>query len=384
MKRKLHAPDYQLIGVTIFLVVAGLIILSSASSVLGFQKFGDTFYYLKRQVLFGLLPGIVAFFVLYRIDYQVWKKYSFSLLLLSILLLVAVFVPGIGQELGGSRSWIIIGGFSLQPSEIVKLTFLLYLAGWLEKRSQGISDMMVGLVPFTVILTVIAGLIILQPDIGTLTVIVAISLIAYFAAGAPIAHLASIGALGIAGFVALIKAAPYRMARLTVFLQPDTDVQGIGYQLRQSILAVGSGGLFGLGLGYSRQKFAYLPEVAGDSIFAIAAEELGFFVSTIIVIAFVYFVMRGLRIARYAPDMYGRIVATGIVGWIGWQAFVNMGAIIGLLPLTGIPLPFISHGGTALMTTLAAFGILINISRQTGHIIKKSSARRWKKPVKSR
>ncbi len=379
MKRKTHAPDYQLIGISIFLVVSGLIILSSASSVLGFQKFGDTFYYLKRQVLYGLLPGLLAFFVLARIDYRVWKKYGFWLFVFSIGLLGVVFLPGIGAEFGGSRSWIVVGGLSLQPSEIVKLTFLLYLAGWLDKRSQGISDITVGLIPFTVILGIVVGLIVLQPDIGTLTVIVAISMIAYFSAGAPVRHLVALGALGAGVLFALIKAAPYRMARLTVFLDPSSDVQGIGYQLRQSILAVGSGGLFGLGLGRSRQKFAYLPEVAGDSIFAIAAEELGFVVSVIIVIVFVLFIFRGLRIARYAPDLYGRIVAAGIVGWIGWQAFVNIGAIIGLLPLTGIPLPFISHGGTALMTTLAALGILVNISTQTCHIVPRKNIKKWKR-----
>ena len=372
---KQHAPDYPLIITTGVLLLFGLIILSSASSVIGFEKFGDTFFYLKKQLLFGLIPGLILLLVLSKIDYHVWRKYSHWLMLASVALLLAVFIPGLGAEYGGSRSWLIIGGFSLQPAEVVKLTFLLYLAAWLERRSAGIKQVSYGLIPFTVILGLIAILVILQPDVGTVSIIIVMSLAVYFVAGAPWSHILTMLAGLAAGFYTLIKVAPYRAARLAVFFDPSLDTQGIGYHLKQSLLAIGSGGIFGLGLGHSRQKFAYLPEAAGDSIFAIAAEELGFLLTTALIILFVYFIMRGLRIARYAPDIYGRLLATGIITWLGWQTIVNIGAMLGLLPITGIPLPFISYGGTALTIILAAIGILINISKQTGHRVPVSKVR---------
>ena len=375
---KVHAPDYKLIGVTALILLIGLVILSSASSALGYEKFQDTFYYLKRQVLFGLIPGVIALIVFSRINYHAWRKVSTWLLIGSIGLLLAVFIPGLGAEFGGSRSWIVIGGFSLQPSEIVKLTFLIYLAVWLERRARGIHDLFSGLIPFISIVGIIAVLVILQPDIGTLSIILVMAFIVYFAAGAPWKHLFALGAGGAAALFALIKLAPYRALRLMTFLNPELDTQGAGYHLKQSLLAIGSGGLFGLGLGQSRQKFAYLPEAAGDSIFAIAAEELGFFVSVAIVLLFAYFVYRGIKIAQFAPDVLGRLLGAGIIGWIGWQAFVNIGAMVGLLPLTGIPLPLISHGGTALATSLAGIGILINISKHTGQKVSRSAVK-WRK-----
>jgi len=380
--KKIHAPDYPFIITTAILLLFGFIILSSASSVIGFERFGDTFFYLKKQLIFGLVPGIILMLILSKIDYHLWRKYSHWLMLASVGLLAAVFIPGIGAEFGGSKSWLIIGSISVQPAEVVKLTFLLYLAAWLERRSAGIKQVSYGLIPFTVILGLIALLVILQPDVGTVSIIIIMSLAVYFAAGAPWSHLLAMTAGLVAGLYGLIKIAPYRAARLAVFFDPALDTQGIGYHLKQSLLAIGSGGIFGLGLGHSRQKFAYLPEAAGDSIFAIAAEELGFLLTVALIVLFVYFIMRGLRIARYAPDLYGRLVATGIITWLGWQAIVNIGAMLGLLPITGIPLPFISYGGTALTIILASVGILINISKQTGHrvpVSSKSSFRRFNK-----
>lgn len=363
---RLHNPDYKFVSAIGLLLVLGLIILSSASSVLGYEKFQDTFYYLKHQLFYGVIPGLIAMYVFSKIDYHVWRKYGLWLLGFSVVLLVAVFIPGLGAKYGGAQSWIVIGSFSLQPAEIVKLTFLLYLAAWLERREHGIKDIAYGLIPFTIILGIVAGLIIIQPDVGTVSIIIAMAFMVYFAAGAPFTHLSVLGAGGLGALYALIKFAPYRAARFAAFMNPELDPQNTGYHIKQSLLAIGSGGIFGLGLGHSRQKFTYLPEAAGDSIFAVAAEELGFLLSVVIIGLFVFVILRGLRIGRAAPDMFGTLVSAGIVGWIGWQMVVNIGAMVGLMPLTGIPLPLISYGGTAMLTSLAAIGILINISRQTG------------------
>lgn len=365
---KLHAPDYKLISVITAIVLLGLVVLSSASSVLGYDNFKDSLYYVKHQLLLGLIPGVILMFVLSRIDYHVWRKYSRWFFIASIVLLLLVFIPGLGLSLGGARSWIVIGGMSLQPAELVKLFFLLFLASWLEERTSSLDDWMHGLVPFMGAFGVVALLIMLQPDTGTMSIIAVMSVAVYFVAGAPWKHIGALFAGGIAGLGLLIAMAPYRMARFTTFLNPDMDTQGAGYHLKQSLLAIGSGGFLGLGLGHSRQKFSYLPEPAGDSIFAVGSEELGFIFSFIMVSLFIYFIVRGITISRKAPDMFGKLLAIGLVTWVGWQAIMNIGAMVGILPLTGVPLPMVSYGGTALMTVLAALGILINISKQTGEV----------------
>lgn len=381
---KLHAPDYKLISTITAIVLLGLVVLSSASSVLGYENFKDSLYYLKHQIFLGLVPGIIALVVLSRIDYHVWRKYSKWFFIASIILLVMVFIPGIGLKLGGARSWLVIGGMSLQPAELVKLGFLIFLAAWLEQRTTVINDWVHGLAPFVGVLGTIGLLIMLQPDTGTMSIIAMMAIAVYFVAGAPWKHMAALFASGLAGLFLLIKMAPYRAARFATFLNPDADTQGAGYHLKQSLLAVGSGGLFGLGLGHSRQKFAYLPEAAGDSIFAIAAEELGFFFSVLLLSLFIYFIIRGIKIARTAPDSFGTLLAVGIVTWVGWQTVMNIGAMVGVLPLTGVPLPMVSYGGTALMTVLAAMGILINISKQTGERVSSSAPREARSKSRSK
>lgn len=365
MKITHHEPDYPFIITTGILVVFGLLMLSSASSVSAYDKFGDAYYFFKHQIIAGLIPGLILFFTLSKIDYKIWKKFSWILLCFSLLLLTLVFIPGLSAGYGTAKSWIIFGGYSLQPSEIVKLTFLLYLAAWLEKRKEKIHDTAYGFLPFLIFLGAIVTLIILQPDIGTLFIVVAMSLGVYYLAGGKLSHLISIIIAGVVGLFVLIKAAPYRLARLAIFIDPSKDPQGIGYHINQALIAVGSGGFFGLGLGRSRQKFEYLPEVAGDSIFAIMAEELGFIVCLLFIGLFLYWMYRGLRIAKLSPDQFGRLITGGVIIWIGVQTIVNIGAMVGMMPLTGVPLPFVSHGGTALMTTLAAVGLIVNISKQT-------------------
>ena len=343
----------------------GLVMLTSASGPLGFDRFGDSYYYLKHQLFLGAVPGLIALLITSRIHYQVYKRYALGLLILSIALLVLVFIPGIGTDFGTfANSWVVIGTFSFQPSELVKLTFFLYLAAWMERRSHGdIHDVRAGLVPFLIILSIVAVLMMLQPDLGTLSIIATVSFIMYFIAGGPLKHLVGLGALCIGAFAVAIKTSPYRAARLMTFLHPELDPQGVGYQINQALLAIGSGGFFGRGYGHSLQKFQYLPEVVGDSIFAVMAEELGFVLTLLFIAAFLGMLIRGMKIAQESKDRFGKYLVIGIISWFGIQAFVNIGAIVGLLPLTGVPLPFMSYGGTSLVVSLAAAGVVLNVSK---------------------
>ena len=358
-----NQPDYTLLSIIALLVVIGFLMLASATAPLAYNKFEDSYWFVKHQFLVGLLPGLVLFFLLSKIDYRKLKKISLWLFLFSLVLLVMVFVPGIGAPFGKAKSWLYIGGFSLQPSEIVKLTLIIYLAAWLAKDREGPRSFTHDFVPFLGILGSVCLLIALQPDLGTLLLIGIIAVAVYYLGGGRLWHIGLLSGLGVAGLITMIKIAPYRMQRFTSFLNPELDPQGISYHINQALLAVGSGGFFGRGFGQSRQKFLYLPEVAGDSIFAIMAEEVGFIVSVAFVALFVFLVYRGVKIARQVPDDFGRLLVLGIVSWFSLQAFINISGMVGLLPITGIPLPFISYGGTALMTTLAAAGILVGVSR---------------------
>jgi cell division protein FtsW len=347
------------------IVLFGLAMLASASWPLGFDKFHDGYYFLKHQVIFGLVPGVIGAVVASRIPYSYYREYAFVMLLVSIGLLILVFVPGLQADFGSSKSWITLGNFSIQPSEIVKLTFLIYLAAWMEKRSKDdLHNINTGLIPFMTILGIVMGLLILEPDTGTMAIIVAMSLAVYFVAGAPLRYFFVFGGLGAGLFWLLVKLSPYRAARFMTFMHPELDPQGIGYHINQALLAIGSGGIFGRGYGHSVQKFQYLPEVEGDSIFAVAGEELGFILVLAFLFLYVAFLWRGLTIADRAPDAFGRYLAVGIVAWIGIQAFVNIGAMVGVLPITGVPLPFVSYGGTSLAVCLTAAGILLNISKE--------------------
>ncbi|MDD5341264.1 MAG: putative lipid II flippase FtsW [Patescibacteria group bacterium] len=364
--RSYHKPDYKFIITLAAIVAFGLIMLSSASVAISFNKFQDNYYYLKHQLVNGFLPGLFFLILFSIIDYRFWRKIAFYLLVLTIVLLVAVFLPHVGANYGTANSWINIFGLSFQPSELAKLTFLIYLAAWLENREEKkVSHVSEGLIPFLIILGLIAILLFLQPDLGTMTIIVAFSLAVYFAGGANILHVLGLITAALLSIIGLAKIAPYRAARLTVFLHPELDPQGIGYHINQAFLAIGSGGFWGRGFGMSRQKFQYLPEVEGDSIFAIIAEEMGWIVSSLLIFAYVYLAYRGFKIAESSPDKFAKMFTVGVISWIIIQTFVNIGAMVGLLPLTGVPLPFVSYGGTALVVLMAACGIVINISRQT-------------------
>lgn len=347
------------------LVVFGLLMLASASWPSGFDRFqGNGYYFLVHQLLFGVLPGVVGCCIAYIAPYQMYKKIALPMLALSILLLLLVFIPGLGMEIKGSRSWISLGLFSFQPSELVKFTFLLYLAAWFEgSMGKNVRDTAKGLLPFLAVLGVVMLLLLLQPDTGSMGIIVMMALAVYFVAGAPLKYFGFFGVAGAALLWLLFTISPYRAERLTAFLHPEVDKQGSGYQVDQALLAIGSGGFLGRGYGHSLQKFQYLPEVAGDSIFAVMAEELGFLLTSAFVLLYVGLLFRGLVIAERAPDAFGTYIVVGVVAWLGIQAFVNMGAMVALLPLTGVPLPFVSYGGTALAISMTAVGVVLNVSR---------------------
>ncbi len=357
--------DTSFLYLSLGVLCVGLAVLASASGPLGFEEHGSSFYFVKQQLLQGVLPGLFAAFIAWRIPYTVWRKWALPMLGVSILLLILVFIPGIGTDLNTfAKSWIQVGSaFTFQPSEVVKMTFLFYLAAWMEARGHGVSDVEEGLAPFLAVLGVVGGLIFLQPDLGSLAVILAMAFIVYFAAGASISHLLGVGLVGVVLFMFAIQLAPYRVERLTTFLHPELDPQGIGYQINQALLATGSGGMFGRGFGHSLQKFEYLPEVIGDSIFAVMAEELGFFLSVGFLVLLGFWFVSGMRIAEAAPDGFARYVAIGCLGWMGIQVIMNIGSILGMLPLTGVTLPFVSYGGTSLTMTLFAVGVMLNISR---------------------
>lgn len=360
-----HALDTVLLLAFVGLTLFGLMMVASASSVVAERFREDQYFYLKHQLFYGGTGGLLAFLVGLSVPYRHWRRLALPGLIASLVLLVLVFIPGLQVAYGGASRWIGIGPITLQPTEITKLAFIIYLAAILEKKGGVIRDFKKSVVPFLIIMSVVATLIALQPDIGTLFSIVAIAGAMIFVAGFRVSHLALIALGGTALFAALFNTAAYRVSRILVYLHPELDPQGIGYQINQALLAVGTGGWWGQGFGRSRQKYHYLPEPAGDSIFAIIAEELGFVRTSALLGVFVLIAYRGFRIAAGAPDAFGRLMACGITSWIVIQAFINIGSTIAITPLTGIPLPFISFGGTALVTALLAGGILLNISKYT-------------------
>ncbi|HHB1872281.1 TPA: stage V sporulation protein E [Bacillus cereus] len=357
-------PDFILIIVTLALLTIGMIMVYSASAVWASYKMGDSFFFAKRQLLFAGL-GVVAMFFIMKIDYWVWRTYSKVILLVCFILLILVLIPGVGLVRGGARSWIGIGAFSIQPSEFMKFAMIIFLAKFLAERQKLITSFKRGLLPALGFVFLAFGMIMLQPDLGTGTVMVGTCIIMIFISGARAFHFAMFGLLGVAGFVGLIASAPYRMKRITSYLDPWSDPLGSGFQIIQSLLAIGPGGLFGLGLGQSRQKFLYLPEPQTDFIFAILSEELGFIGGSFVLLLFSLLLWRGIRIALGAPDLYGTFLAVGIVAMIAIQVMINVGVVTGLMPVTGITLPFLSYGGSSLTLMLMAVGVLLNISRHS-------------------
>ncbi|KKR49150.1 MAG: Stage V sporulation protein e [Candidatus Magasanikbacteria bacterium GW2011_GWC2_40_17] len=357
--------DIYFLGSLVILLFFGLLMLFSASSPESYAIFHDPYFLIKRQILLGVLPGVILFYIFSRLDFNFWQKAALPLFLFSLGLLILVLIPGVGGDFGSARSWFSIFGFSFQPSELMKLALAIYLASWLSRLSkEDFTNYTKSFFPFLAIVAVIGLLLMKQPDMGTFLVLFLISLGIYFVAGGPLLHLLILFGGGLVGFISLVFISSYRLHRLLAFLNPKEDVLGIGYHINQALLALGSGGFFGLGWGHSRQKFQYLPEVSADSIFAIIGEELGFLISVIFICLLFFIFFRGLKIAQNAPNHFGKLLTVGIMVWFIGQSCLNIGAMVGLLPLTGLPLPFVSHGGSALMILLAALGIVVNISKQ--------------------
>jgi cell division protein FtsW len=344
------------------LLAIGLIMVYSASAIWAEYKFHDSFFFAKRQLLFAS-AGVIAMFFIMNIDYWTWRDWSKVLIIVCFLLLVLVLIPGIGMVRNGSRSWIGVGAFSIQPSEFMKLAMIAFLAKYLSENQKNITSFKRGLLPALTLVFLAFGMIMLQPDLGTGTVMVGTCIAMIFVAGARISHFIGLGILGLAGFAALVLSAPYRIKRITSFLNPWEDPLGSGFQIIQSLYAIGPGGLFGLGLGQSRQKFFYLPEPQTDFIFAILAEELGFIGGSLVLLLFSLLLWRGVRIALGAPDLYGSFLAIGIISMVAIQVMINIGVVTGLMPVTGITLPFLSYGGSSLTLMLMAIGVLLNISK---------------------
>ncbi len=344
------------------LLFLGIFIFASAS--LGvLAKNADVFYSIvANQLLLGLAGGLISFIIFSRIPYRLWKKYALPFFVFSLIVTALVFTPNFGFEHGGAKRWIHVASISFQPGELLKLGLIIYVAAWFSWAKEKAGRIRYGVLPFIVLLAVAAAIMLKQPDTGTFIVMSMAAISVYFAAGASWKHLFLICVIGVLGFAMLIAFKPYLKDRLATFFNPTEDPLGTSYQIQQSLIAIGSGELFGRGLGQSVQKFSYLPEPVGDSVFAVIGEELGFVGGLTTVILFLLFAFRGLKIASRAPDAFGSYLAVGLIALITAQSFLNIASLIGIFPLTGIPLAFISHGGTALLFTLAEVGIVVNIS----------------------
>ncbi len=356
-----------LITFSILLLMLGLIALISASAVIGEQQYGDVYYFVKRQLFLGIFLGLIFAWVVSKINYHSLAKLSLILLIFNIFLLLLCFIPAL-QPMGSSANrWLKIAFINFQPSEFIKVTYILFLASLLSRFSLD-KRRKIHITPFIVFvcsLAIIGAIIIIQPATGTLVVLALSSTMVYIVAGMSAAQFLSLVAIGISAFILIIKITPYRLGRILSFLSPGKDPLGKGYHIIQSLIGIGSGGLFGIGFGRSIQKFNYLPESHTDAIFSIIAEEFGFLGSLIIIILFIFLISIGLRIAKEAPDSLGKFLAIGLTCNIGFQVFINIAAMCQLIPMTGIPLPFISYGGSSMVATLISIGILSNIAKQT-------------------
>ncbi len=368
-KAKLHPVDKRLLGLMIALLIMGMITLFSATYYNALGK-GDALAEVKKQ-LFGIAIGALGMFVTMRIPYQFWgrKNVVMTGIGLSAVLLILVIIPGIGRYINGSRRWLVVAGQSFQPSELAKYAVVLFMALALSSRGDRIQKFFTGIVPVLIVPGIVFLLILEQPNLSTAGTIIIVSVLMVMLAGAKWRHMGVLGAAGLVVGFYYAWSEPYRRDRLLSFTDPFAKMSDEGYQLSQSLIAFGSGGLFGMGLGQGRQKFAYLPYPESDFIFAIVGEDFGLLGCVAVICMFVAFMLAGMRIAMTCEDKFGCLLAAGIIGMISVQAFINMGVVVGVLPTTGLPLPFFSAGGTSLSITMAAVGIVLNISRScTGNL----------------
>lgn len=374
-------PDLPLLFITIGLIGLGLLMVFSASANMADTRYGSPYMFLKKQIVWDLL-GILALFMGIRIDYHRWAKLAFPLLAVSAVLLILVLI--VGPVVKGAQRWIVLPGFTFQPSELAKISLVLWLASYLDRHTSQLPDFRRGFLPALWVMGVICALILKEPDLGTPLLLGTVSFIMLFLAGARIKHMLVVAAAAMVPLYFELFRVGYRYRRLMAFLNPWADATGAGYQLTQSLLAFGSGGLIGKGLGASELKLLYLPDPHTDFIFPVIGEELGFLGASAVVLAFVFWGARGWKIARRAPDLFGHLLAAGITSWVLLQAVINMGVSIGMFPTKGLPLPFVSFGGSSLVITLFAAGILLNISTQmlqnnaSTPLPKEPPKRRWK------
>ncbi len=361
--RNKKTVDKFFLSIVIVLICTGFFIFISAALAVLSKDQGKFLGILFNQLVLGLGLGLIGMLIVSRINYKLWRKYAFFIFLGSLILTALVFVPGLGFTHGGARRWIEIGSFSFQPVEFLKFGFIIYFAAWLAWARAKVQSFKFGLLPLAIFLGVIAIILFTQPDTKSFILILIAGLAMFLLSGVSWKYIFGLLLAALIGLSILVLFKPYLLDRVETFLNPGRDPQGSSYQLQQSLIAIGSGGIAGRGYGQSIQKFSYLPEPQGDSIFAVLGEEFGFVGSVLLVILFAFFALRGLRIAGRSPDLFSRLLTAGIVIIITAQAFMNMASIMGVFPLTGVPLPFVSHGGTALMITLIATGIVLNISR---------------------
>jgi len=357
-----HA-DYWLLSFVTVLVVIGLQAVYSATFALAITEYHNVFYFLMRQAM-GAALGVALLFACMSIDYRWWRFLSPFIFVGALVSLVLVIIPGFSSSQYGASRWLQIGPLpAVQPSEFMKIAMILVVAAWLSSSNRRVTDFKTGLLPIAGVVGIVSFLIMKQPDFGTVLVIILTAGTMYFLAGASLTALTMIVLSGLAGGAFLITTAAYRVERWQSFLNPWQDPQGIGFHIIQLLIALGTGGITGLGIGASRQKFFYVPGAHTDGIFAIIGEELGFIGCMVVILLFAAVIYRGARIVQHAPDRFGALLASGIVAWIAYQTLINIGGITQAIPLTGIPLPFISYGGSSLAATMAAVGILLSISR---------------------
>ena len=356
-----------------FLIILGLLLVIGismfVSASLGVLIRNEKLFYsvLFSQLVLGLGLGLVGMYFCLKINYKFWRRYSFLIFLGSILLTASVFIPYLGWTHGGAQRWIKLGNFSFQPVEILKFGFIIYFAAWLSWVKNKVQDFRFGILPFGIMLAIIATILLKQPDIKSFILITVTGTSMLFISGVPVKYILGVGMGALLVLGSLVFFTPYLQERVKTFINPEADPRGSSYQIQQSLIALGSGGIIGRGFGQSIQKFGYLPEPQGDSIFAVIGEEFGFIGTSVTIFLFLLFALRGFRIANNSPNLFSRLLVSGIVILITAQSFMHIASITGVFPLTGVPLPFMSHGGTSLMIYLIATGIILNVSKFQKH-----------------
>ena len=365
MKNKIRSKghiDYTFLFSVVLMVCVGLVMLLSASTPAARSKYGDSYYFFTRQLIFVVI-GFVGMIIISKIDYKIYKKYAHYIFGISLIMLIMVAIPGIGKEFNGSRRWLPLPGFNFQPSELMKLSIAILFAAWIEDNRGNIKDFR-GSMPYYAVIAVVSLFMILEPHLSGTIVIAGIAMVVIVAAGTPIKPIAIIAPIAggvMVGAIALFDAG--RLSRLVRFLDPFSDLQHSGYQISQALYAIGSGGIFGRGLGRSIQKYSYLPEPYNDFIFAVVCEELGLIGASLIICLFAFLIYRGMKVAFSAPDKFGTLMVTGIVAQVAIQTIFNIAVATSSIPNTGVSLPFFSYGGTAIMVLLFEMGIILSVSR---------------------